>query len=95
MSIHLNGFEPVETADGVAFSADVNGQRVDCLITTDALRSLNDCSGRDGSMEVFRATWPTIRDAAHHKIRSAGLGDSPSLRVGPEDFDLPELLLSN
>jgi Protein of unknown function (DUF1488) len=95
MSIHLNGLEPLETAEGVAFSADVNGRRVDCLITTDALRSLNNCSGRDGSMEVFRATWPTIRDAAHHKIRSAGSGGSPSLRLGPEDFDLPELQLFN
>jgi uncharacterized protein DUF1488 len=95
MSIHLNGLEPVETAEGVTFSADVNGRRIDCLVTTDALRSLGSRSGRYCSIEVFRAAWPPIRDAAHHKIRFAGLGSSPSLRVGPEDFDLPELLLSN
>jgi Protein of unknown function (DUF1488) len=94
VSIHLNGLEPVETADGVAFSADVNGRRVDCLVTIDALRSLGSCNGRDGLIEVFRATWPTIRDAAHHKIRSAELAGSLSLRLGPEDLDLPELQLS-
>ncbi len=95
MSIHLNGLEPVETVEGVAFSADVDGRRVDCLVTAEALRSLNSCRERDCSIEVFRAAWPTIRDAAHHKIRSAGPGSSPSLRVGPEDFDVPELLLSD
>jgi uncharacterized protein DUF1488 len=95
MSIHLNGLEPAETAEGVTFSADVNGRRIDCLVTTDALRSLGSRSGRDCSVEVFRAAWPTIRDAAYHKIRFVGLVGSPSLRVGPEDFDVPELLSSN
>jgi hypothetical protein len=37
---------------------------------------------------------PQITKATDH-FWFAGLAGSPSLRVGPEDFDLPELLLFN
>ena len=42
MSIHLNAFDAAETLNGVLFSADVNGKRLQCRVTADVLKMLSD-----------------------------------------------------
>jgi len=85
MSIHLNGLHPVETLKGVCFSADVNGKTIECVVSYDALTSLE--TGRPRSaLTVFRQRWPDIRDAAYERLRNGRYPGTKELVLTAKDF---------
>jgi Protein of unknown function (DUF1488) len=86
MSIHLDCFRAKLVKEGIRFGADVNGRRVRCIVTLEAIAKL---AGNDRSTDpkkLFKIQWPSIRDKAYEKIRARAFDPTETLVLTAEDF---------
>jgi hypothetical protein len=74
---------PQLVSKGVAFRLHVDSRKLECLVSREALESLNGLKDTNSDpLEVFYAFQPAI-DAAARRLAKAGVRDSP-LVLGPD-----------
>jgi hypothetical protein len=92
MSIHLDAFNPEITEVGISFFADINGKRVRCLMSKEALNAFEKGSdtGTTEQIKLFKDHWSEIQKVTYSKIQKSSFQPDGDIILQSSDFELDE-----